>query len=106
MYRSRRTSTLHSSILSRDDGVELVSATSVLKGGHTELETLLLNENKRLKVDKAMAKAENAMAKAENATLKTNMAKMKAKLNSLGVLNFSWRTLFLLKKQIYRVCLN
>ena len=51
MYRSRRTSTLHSSILSRDDGVELVSATSVLKGGHTELETLLLNENKNLKAE-------------------------------------------------------
>jgi hypothetical protein len=53
MYRSRRTSTLHSSILSRDDGVELVSATSMLKRGRTELEKLLLDETKRLKADKA-----------------------------------------------------
>ena len=61
--------------------MELVSATSVLKGGHTELETLLFNENKRLKADKATLEADKA-------TLETDMATLEAKLNSLGVLNF------------------
>ena len=70
MYRSRRTSTLHSRISARDDGVELVSVVSMLKRGQTELEKALLGENKRLKAEKATMKAENATLKAENATLK------------------------------------
>ena len=71
MYHSRRTSTLHSAMLSRDDGVELMSVTSMLNRGRTELEKSLLSEIKRLKADKA--------------TMKVDMAKMKAKLNSLGI---------------------
>jgi len=81
MYRSRRTSTLHSSILSRDDGVELVSATSMLKRGRTELEKLLLDETKRLKADKAALEADKATLEADKATLVVELNSIRRRYN-------------------------
>ena len=63
--------------------MELVSATSMLKRGRTELEKLLLDETKRLKADKAALEADKATLEADKATLEADKATLVVELNSI-----------------------
>ena len=63
MYRSKRTSSLSSTLASRSDGVEMMCVTSTLKGGASRIEKTLLEEVKRLKKREAKLMAENKALK-------------------------------------------